>query len=135
MQRLISLLSGGWGIHNGTGTVLLQNTIVAYNGGNNCNTGLTSNGHNLEDGTSCGLTATGDISDTTSTILDPLTHDSGTWVHPLVAGSPAIHGGTCLPGVTTVDQRGVTRAGPCDIGAYEWVWPHKVYLPLVLKNH
>ena len=41
--------SGAGGIHLAGGTVLLQNTIVAYNG-TNCNAALTSNGHNMESG-------------------------------------------------------------------------------------
>lgn len=70
------------------GTVLLQNTIVAYNG-TNCNAALTSNGHNLESGHTCGLSASGDRMDT-DPLLGPLTADGGTLVHPLRAGSPAI---------------------------------------------
>lgn len=51
-------------------------------------------------------------------------------------GSPAMDGGACLPGLATVDQRGVTRPEgvECDIGACEWEW-QKVYLPLVLRDH
>jgi hypothetical protein len=94
---------------------------------------VTSEGHNLEDGTSCGLTATGDISDTVP-LLGALTHDAGTWVHPLLDGSPAIDAGICIAGIAT-DQRGVARpeGATCDIGAYEWVWG-KVYLPLALRG-
>lgn len=126
---------GGEGIHFVDGTVLLQNTIVAYNGASNCNAGLTSNGHNLEDGDTCGLSATTDLTGT-DPLLDPLTYESGTWVHPLRDGSPAIDGGLCMASVTTMDQRGVARpeGAECDIGACEWVW-RKVYLPLVVRNH
>jgi len=57
-------------------------------------------------------------------------------VHPLLADSPAIDAALCLPGLTTMDQRGVTRpqGGGCDIGAYEQE-ERKIYLPLVLRNH
>ncbi len=113
-------LSGGGGINRASGTVLLQNTIVAYNGTANCSGGVTSNGHNLEYGDTCGFTATTDITDT-NPLLGPLTHDRGTWVHPLLEGSPAIDAGVCVAGITT-DQRGVPRpqGATCDIGAYEF---------------
>ena len=112
----------------GGGTVLLQDTIVAYNG-TNCNAALVSNGHNLEYGHTCGLNATGDMTDT-DPLLGPLTNDGGTLVHPLLTGSQAIDHDVCIAGITT-DQRGAARIGPCDIGAYEYVPP--VYLPLVLR--
>jgi len=111
--------SGGGGIHLAGGAVLLQNTIVAYNG-TNCNDTLTSNGHNLDSGATCGFTA-----QNADPLLDPLTDENGTLVHPLPIGSPAIDEGLCLPGMTTVDQRGVNRpqGDGCDIGAYEAEMP------------
>ncbi len=127
--------SGGGGILLASGTVLLQDTIVAYNG-TNCNVALTSNGHNLEDGHTCGLDASGDRMDT-DPLLGPLTVEGGSLVHPLRAGSPAIDGGVCIAGITG-DQRGVTRpqGAACDIGAYESEWVGwQVYLPLVLRNY
>lgn len=63
----------------------------------NCVGALASNGYNLEDGTGCGFTATGDISDT-DPLIGPLTFDSGpsglepaTWVHPLLRGREVIY--------------------------------------------
>jgi predicted outer membrane repeat protein len=120
--------SGGGGIHREGGTVLLQDTIVAYNG-TNCNAALASKGHNLEDDDTCGLNATGDMTGT-NPLLGPLSADGGSLVHPLLAGSPAIDHGVCIAGITT-DQRGAARIAPCDIGAYEYVL--RVYLPLVLR--
>ncbi len=116
--------SPGGGIRAATGsTVLVQNTIVAYNGSDNCAGTLTSNGHNLDGGTTCGFTASGDITDT-DPLLGPLTDDGGSLVHPLLDGSPAIDAGACLAGITT-DQRGETRpqGAGCDIGAYEFYVP------------
>jgi len=112
--------TAGGGIHRAGGMVLLQDSIVAYNSADNCNTALTSNGHNLEDANTCGFSATGDWQNA-DPLLGPLTGSGGTLVHPLLDGSPAIDEGLCLPGVTTVDQRGVTRpqGDGCDIGAYE----------------
>lgn len=98
----------------------------------------TSAGHNLERADTCGLNATTDMTNT-DPLLAPLTYDRGTWVHPLLADSPAIDAGTCLPGITT-DQRGVARpvdgdgdgTPTCDIGAYER--ERTVYLPLILRD-
>ena len=70
----------------------------------------------------------------TDPLLGPLTYDTGTWIHPLLANSPAIDIGECVPDVTTVDQRGVARSEPCDIGAYEWNWT-RVFLPSVARNY
>lgn len=124
------------------GVVQAQNTLLAHNWLSsttvhtvaNCDSALTSNGHNLEDADTCGLTASGDIT-ATDPGLDPLTEISGTWVHPLQPGSPAIDGGICLAGITT-DQRGAARpqGATCDIGAYEAIWK-RVYLPLVLRGY
>jgi len=126
--------AGGGGIHWMSGTISLQNSIVAHNGAANCAGTLTSNGHNLDSGTTCGFTASGDITGT-DPLLGPLVEDGGTLVHPLLEGSPAIDAGVCVAGITT-DQRGVTRpqGAGCDIGAYEWAW-YKIYLPLVLNNY
>jgi hypothetical protein len=123
--------SYGYGIHRAGGTVLLQDTIVAYNGttATNCSGALVSNSHNLEYGNTCGFTAD-DITNT-DPLLGPLTYESGTWVYPLLPGSPAINHGICIAGITS-DQRGATRVTPCDIGAYEYVL--RIYLPLVLRN-
>jgi hypothetical protein len=136
--------TAGGGIRVAAGTVVLRNTVVAHNASTvvlneNCG-GLdpTSNGHNLENLDTCGLGATGDITNT-DPLLGSLVEENETWVHPLLDGSPAIDEGLCLPGVTTVDQRGVARpqGDGCDIGAYEFasvIVIHEVYLPLVLKN-
>jgi hypothetical protein len=125
--------SSGYGIHRAGGAILLQNTIVAHNGttATNCSGVLTSNGHNLEYGDTCSFTATTDLTDT-NPLLGPLTYEGGTWVYPLLQGSPAIDAGACVAGIAR-DQRGVTRLAPCDIGAYEW--GRSVYLPLVLRNY
>ena len=113
----------------------MQNTIVAYNGPANCNAALTSNGHNLEDGNTCGFNATGDQPNT-DPLLGPLADNGGdTLTHALLPGSPAIDAGVCIAEITT-DQRGVARpqGTTCDIGAYEYVG-YEVYLPLVLRSY
>jgi hypothetical protein len=84
---------------------------------------VTSLGYNLEDGTSCGLTATGDLV-VADAMLGPLQDNGGpTETHDLLPGSPAIDAGSmdCPPPDT--DQRGVARpqGAGCDIGAVEYV--------------
>jgi hypothetical protein len=127
-------LGAGGGIHNVAGTVALQDTLVAYGSPDNCSGALTSSGHNMEDGTGCGLASTGDITGT-DPLLGSLVSDGGAWVRPLSPVSPAVDKGACLPLLTTVDQRGATRPQGdwCDIGAYELI-RSDIYLPLVLKN-
>jgi hypothetical protein len=133
----------GVGIHSAAGgQVYLQNTFVAHNGPVDCSPGITSNGHNLDDGISCGFSASGDISNTVP-YLGPLMYDpdpwagsgQGTWVHPLQDGSPAIDRGVCILGIDT-DQRGAERlkGDMCDIGAYEYEGEREVSLPLVLRD-
>ncbi len=65
----------------------------------------------------------------------PLQGNGGpTPTRALLPGSPAIHHGTNI-GCPATDQRGITRpqAGICDIGAYEFVFPITMYLPLVMR--
>ena len=114
---------GEGGIYNVSGVITVQNSIVAHNGVTNCVGALTSTGHNLDSGETCGFAAAGDLTNT-NPLLGPLTRDGGALLHPLLVGSPAIDAGICVAGITT-DQRGVARpqgaTGKCDIGAYEFV--------------
>jgi CSLREA domain-containing protein len=111
----------------------LANSIVANNLANasdqsatfadNCAVGtLTSQGHNLSNGSDCGLTGTGDRQ-ATDARLGPLADNGGpTDTEAPPAGSPAIDAGAGCPGL---DQRGLSRprGGACDIGAYELAPP------------
>lgn len=110
------------------GNVALRNTIVATDSATsvtNCDGSgsVASGGYNLETGSDCGLTATGDQQNT-DPLLEPLALNApgNTWTHALSVSpaSPAIDAGdnaTCEPD----DQRSVARpVGPaCDVGAYE----------------
>jgi len=98
----------------------------------NCGTtagggGITvySLGHNLSGDVTCYSAATvmwfGDTSDINNMdpMIGPLTNNGGpTLTHALLDGSPALGAGVASAGVT-VDQRGVARDNPPDIGAYE----------------
>ena len=110
----------GGGIQTNSGTVSLQNTIVSDSLGGNCAGAVTSAGHNLDSGTTCGLGAIGDLSGVNA-LLGPLAANGGTTdTHALLPGSAAIDTGDDA-GCPATDQRGKPRPqGPgCDIGAYE----------------
>ncbi len=114
---------GGAGIAVLSGTATLTNTIVQSSSGANCDGTITSSGHNLDSGSTCGFSAPGDLS-STAPLLGPLANNGGpTLTHALLAGSPAIDAVTsgCPPPAT--DQRGIARpqGAACDIGAYEFV--------------
>jgi hypothetical protein len=127
-----ALQGGGIATVPGTSTTL-RNTIVAENTqGNNCDGTITDGGGNLDDGTTCGFTASTSKS-TTPAGLDPAgLRDNGgpTQTIALCSGvntplgctgpSAAIDAAVSCPPPTT-DQRGVSRpqGSACDIGAYE----------------
>jgi predicted outer membrane repeat protein len=145
--------TGAGGIHN-YGNVTFKNTILAHNQRANCWNGdahgavLTSSGFNLDSGTTCNFSATGDLN-RTDPQLGPLADNGGpgtgpesaTLTHALLEGSPAIDAGTNA-GCPVTDQRGVSRpadgdldgTATCDIGAYEYALRYN-YVPIILKNH
>ncbi|MDQ1300367.1 MAG: hypothetical protein QG637_284, partial [Chloroflexota bacterium] len=109
------------GLRN-TGDARVINVILDGNGAGNCGGNVTSQGHNLSSDHTCALAQAGDLTGA-DPLLDPLANNGGfTQTHLPRPGSPAIDGGTCLPGITT-DQRGVARpqGATCDIGAVEVV--------------
>jgi hypothetical protein len=123
-------------------TVNTKNTIVAGNGAGGVGPDIwgtiQSYDYNLIQDTS-GATIQGTTTHNITginPILGLLADNGGrTWTHALLAGSPAINAGSCTDiagDPITVDQRGVARTSPCDIGAYEY--RAQVYLPLVIRN-
>lgn len=109
-------------------TINIKNTIISNNtiGANTLDnavvetgSSLNSLGYNLEDGTDCGFTSTGDLQNTDAK-LDTLKDNGGkTKTHALMLGSPAIGAGTNF-GTPATDQRGFAVVGTRDIGSYEF---------------
>jgi hypothetical protein len=121
----------GGGVYTGGIGVIARNTIISGNTatkeGADCagetKPPISSAGHNLEQGTSCGLTAGGDLN------ADPLLagglapNGGPTETLALTPASPAIDAGD-THGCPLTDQRGLPRPdngeAACDVGAYEF---------------
>jgi len=122
--------AGAGGPGNISGTLALKNTIVAGGSPRNCAGPITSQGHNLVSGATCGFGAAGDLFNM-NPLLGPLRDNGGpTPTQALLPGSPAIDHGDNT-GCPTADQRGVPRprGAACDIGAYEY--GGIIYIPRV----
>ena len=121
-------------LNNLVGAIWLKNTLMAD--GSCARNPVISLGNNLDSGSTCGLNATGDLTNT-NPLLGPLQDNGGpTPTHALLPGSPAINAGTNR-GCPPTDQRGVPRPqGPlCDIGAFEVVvnYTNRVWIPMIWR--
>lgn len=112
--------TSGGGIHNGGGTVTIDNAIVANSTGDDCvNDGGTWNSPeaNLDSDGSCpGFTI-----QNADPLLEPLADNGGpTETMAPQAASPAVEAATNCPPPAT-DQRGLDRpqGAACDLGAHE----------------
>ena len=110
-------------------------TILSENGTSECSTNgsIASAGFNIDRGTSCGLTGTGDLQSTNPGLLGEADNGGPTVTHALPGGSPAldrIPAASCngVDGTPLgTDQRGAPRGfdedgdslPECDVGAYE----------------
>jgi hypothetical protein len=97
----------------------ITRSIIVGNNGEDCdNQDYVSTGNNVL-GASCPTVNGDSTSNGTAGVVNPTLANNGglTLTHALVAGSPAINKGGA--GCTTVDQRGFTRSGACDAGAFE----------------
>src|SRR5262249_17028932 len=125
-----NIAASGGALDTALGVIRLKNSILAVSGGGNCLGPITSLGHNLEDSHYCGLTASGDLTDT-NPLLGPLADNGGpTETMALLPGSPAINHGD-NHGCPAADQRGFFRVAGCDIGAFEHAF--RTLLPLLRK--
>lgn len=131
--------TGRDGIWQVDGSILIQQSIVADNGGENCTLETGSwhgSAHNLASDASC----TGFLE--ADPLLTPLgDHGGSTLTHALLMGSPAVDAGDNAL-CSEYDQRGEPRpvdgdgdgTAVCDIGAVEMnFWPWQVYVPLLMK--
>jgi len=122
----------GWGGGLWTGTassVTLRNTLLQNNTGTNIWNGWNVNatcvdgGNNMQWPTtrsngSADVPATGGVA-WANAQLQPIADNGGaTWTMALPAGSPAINAGSAAT-APLLDQRGMSRAGAPDIGAFE----------------
>ena len=104
-----------------TGLLILRNSLLSNNGGENCTAyapapTITRDGKNISDDDTCGGPTQIMIGDPE---IGPLANNGGpTKTHALLAGSPAIDAGTSC--TVTVDQRYTPRDTKCDIGAFEF---------------
>jgi hypothetical protein len=132
-NRCFNFPTCGGGIDNAatiTGTLIAGNRSYADNGRpagsagnrgarNNCDSTITSLGHNLDSGHDCALTGRGDVS-RENPKLEKLKNNGGQ-TNTLAFGkhSPAFNSGARR--CTTRDQRGARRpqGRRCDIGAFE----------------
>ncbi len=108
----------------------LTNVLLAGNRTNgqprNCSINVTgadiiSEGHNLSDDATCTtFTQSGDKANTPAGVNATLADNGGsTFTHALLTGSAAIDAGKASACPAT-DQRGFSRQGVCDIGAFEF---------------
>jgi hypothetical protein len=114
---------------NNAGAPTLTSVLLSGNQragvGQDCATGnggaITSNGSNLSsDATCASFTQPSDKPNTAAGVSATLANNGGpTMTHALLAGSAAIDAGA-VQGCPALDQRGFTRVGACDIGAFEF---------------
>lgn len=128
-SNFASIQGGGIQADSGYGSGSIKNSIVANNvaaSAANCGGDtITSAGNNIDSGTSCNFSSSGDLSNT-DPLLGTLGDNGGaTLTHALLAGSPAINAAdnaACAADpINNIDQRGVLRpqGAFCDIGAVE----------------
>ncbi len=87
---------------------------------------ISSQGHNLDSGISCGFAQGSDLTSTNPQLLTLADNGGPTKTNALSTASPAVDAGTTsASGCPSTNQRGILRPQHtiCDIGAYEIVFP------------
>jgi hypothetical protein len=102
--------------NNLKGTTVLSSADCGGTGGS---LGIDSLGYNLSQDTSCGLASAGDLQSVDASLVALADNGGPTQTHALPVSSAAVNNGGPL-GITTTDQRGVTRDSTPDIGAVEY---------------
>lgn len=95
-----------------------RNTIFSGQSPQISGSGASSLGNNICSDGSGGLSAAGDLPNTNPLLAALGSYGGPNQTHALLPGSPAINAGTST-GAPTTDQRGISRVGTTDIGAYE----------------
>ncbi len=109
--------------NDSTANINLKNTILSGNGSTQALAGtdatITSQGNNLASDNAGGfLTGSGDLTNTNPLLAALGNYGGTTQTQALLPGSPAINAGTAGDAPAT-DQRGSSRVGAVDIGAFE----------------
>ncbi len=115
------------GLSVSTGSISIQNSIIAFNEGGNCSGSILTLGNNLSTDDLCNLTATGDMENVDPKI-NAFIFQNTSWFHTLLPDSPAIDTGSDSACPET-DIRNKLRPADgngdgishCDIGAYELI--------------
>jgi CSLREA domain-containing protein len=121
-------MDAGGALYRDGGSVRARNTLIAANTADvsaNCFGSITSQGHNLEDADTCGLTGPGDRTSTPITLGALAANGGPTRTRAIFANGPAFNTGLGCP---ATDQRGVARpkGTACDRGAFELAVPNVV---------
>ncbi len=123
--------NNGRSIVNGYGgSVNMRNSLIAGGSISNCDGPITTNGaaFNFSTDGTCGAGFTPNVTNLNLGVLG--NYGGPTQTIPLLVGSAALGAGEAIVCPTT-DQRGVVRALPCSIGAFEGVYTSPVQ-PTVL---
>jgi hypothetical protein len=112
------------------GQVTVKMTILSSITGDNCLGPVISAGHNLDNGSTCALAGSGDLSNVDPQLGQLGSNGGPTDTYALMASSPAIDAGDNV-GCPLVDQRGMPRPQDsdgdgtpvCEIGAFEAATP------------
>ncbi len=126
--------SSGAGLQTtNSATLSLRNSIVASNAGGNSNRAIASLGNNLDSGATLGLNQVGDLSNTDPLLVALAFNGGYTRTHAVLAASAAINAADAGSAPIT-DQRGLSRYGGADIGAFEYNGGVKAPLESTLES-